>query len=260
MLKAQHELSDALNTHPALNQPLQMGLTLGKTSVATRWSVGTAPDNGLHMTVSENGNTYHLHVPGRADAKSPIKVTVKLEAADGRAAEHVLEGSKLMGAQFEGAFADLHAKVMGYLKKTFGSDLLKALNLGNTAESAASEPASAAAEAQTQPAVSSEDGYSWFRVQRSDQPDLRFKGKLTAYAQSPLRQGRQHVYSVFVTPSGKVVAIKEGLSVWLNERNLAEVQVFDKAEDIVAFFGYSWLAKSLYQQLALAQHAEETLE
>lgn len=276
MLKAQHEFTDALNAHTDGRQPLQMGLTLGKTTVMTRWSMGQSKDAGLQMTVSENGNTYRLHVPGRADANDGVKVTVKLETADGKSQEHTFEGAKLMAARFDGVFADLHAKVMGYLKKTLGSEGLKNLKLdaGSAVESSSTsaQPSSAADAAQSTEGAPDaqaaspvapaalQDDYTWYRVQRVDQADLRFKGKLAAYAQSQLRQGRQHLYSVFLTPSGKVVAIKEGLSVWLNERNLAEVRVFDRVEDCVPFFGYNGLAKAVYQQLSLSQHAEEVLE
>ena len=279
MLKAQHEFTDSLNAHAAGRQPLQMGLTLGKTSVLTRWSAGQSKEDGLQMTVSENGNTYRLHVPARADAKDGVKVSVKLETADGKTQEHTFEGAKLMAARFDGAFADLHAKVMSYLKKTLGAEGLKNLKLDadssvqtgaqtsapDEGEAVTAADSSAPAQADAQGAAAAEVDaadaeYRWFRIHRNDQADLRFKGKLAAHAQSTMRQGRQHLYSVFVTPSGKAVAIKEGLSVWLNERNLAEVAVLGRVEDCVSFFGYNGLAKAIYQQLGLSAHAEEVLE
>lgn len=275
MLKNHHELREALGTPMGLADPMQVGFKVGGAS--TSMSIGTSADGGLALTFSQNGHTYRLNVPSRADSAQTPKVTVTLEPAGGQPQEFVLEGSKLFDVKFSGPFAELHEKVLAYLKKTLSADRLNDLKSGgkpaDTAPAKPTETPSPAQPAQSGTAEApadvgaaadvpsaQEDRFRWFLVQRQDQPDLRFRGECKARAESPLRNGRQHAYTVFVTPSGKWVAIKQGLSMWLAERDIAEVKVVDKVEELVGFFGYGWLAKAIYDQLGLTAQVEEVLE
>lgn len=264
LLKTQQEFSGEAPLFAA-PCPFQMGLTLGSTTVSSRWTSGTAADAGLLLTFCENGNTYRVHIPARADAQGKARVTVTLQSSKGEPQEYTFEGSDLANAKFDEPFSTLHSKVLAYLRKTHGAGLFQATAGSKsetpsegTSEVAPAADASAGSPATEQP--TEEDPNRWYRVARAGQPDLRFKGRRVAYVQTPLRQGRQHVYSVYATPSGKHVAIKEGLSVWLNERNIVEVKVLEKLDACVEFFGYSGLAKALYQQLGMANQVEEVLE
>ncbi len=264
LLKTQQEFSGEAPLFAAPS-PFQMGLTLGGTTVSSRWTSGTSADAGLQLTFCENGNTYRVHIPARADAQGKARVTVTLQPPNGKPEEYTFEGSDLAKAQFAEPFRTLHSKVLAYLRKTHGAALFQATE-GSKPETAAqgtSEVAPAADSSTAAPEADQKaeaDPHRWYRVARVGQPDLRFKGQRVAYVQTPLRQGRQHVYSLYATPSGKHVAIKEGLSVWLNERNIVEVKVLEKLEECVDFFGYSGLAKALYQQIGMTHQAEEVLE
>ncbi len=273
MLKNHHELREALGTPMGQADPMQVGFKVGGTS--TSMSIGSSADGGLALTFSQNGHTYRLNVPSRADSAQAPKVIVTLHPAGGAAQEFVLEGSQLFDAKFNGPFSDLHEKVLAYLKKTLSTDRLNELKAGAKPQTPAEAPTAQDQAAPQAPqgseqspadvgsataAPAQEDRYRWFLVQRQDQPDLRFRGECKARAESALRNGRQHAYTVFATPSGRWVAIKQGLSMWLAERDIAEVKVVDTVEELVPFFGYGWLAKAVYDQLGLTSQVEEVLE
>lgn len=246
LLKNQFELRDLLaQPSPLFGDGVNVGLRVGQASGSLAF--GDSPD-GLVLNFSDGVRSYKLVMPVRVSATEPFKVKVTLNEGD-KTKEHVFEGADLFSAQVPEEFKALHARVLDYLKKVLPVSLLE--NLRAAAEAASpvrkDVPPAGAAEA----ASGTEEEFSWYHVKREDQADLNFRGKRIAKAETPLRHGRQNVYQVFVTPSGKYVGLKLGLSLWAGERDIATVNIAESAEALVPFFGYSPLAKALYAQLSL---------
>ena len=261
LLKNHFELRELLasTSTSLLNDPVKVGVRMG--SARGTMSLGQS-SKGLELSFTENGRGYRVVMPLRAAAGEPFKVKVTLTDGD-KSHEQEFEGLSLFSATMPEEFGALHARVVDYLKKSLPAALLEKLrahtgsSVSATAAQTTSE-ASAPSDSDTesvQPAAAATpqeaDPFSWYHVRRDDQPDLKFRGKSVARVDSALRNGRQTVLEVFVTPSGKYVGMKLGLSMWVGERDIATVQLADKPEDLVPFFGFSPLAKVLYERLEL---------
>lgn len=160
-------------------------------------------------------------------------------------------------------FAQIYARVVSYLKMalpaTFFNKNSSAATEQLNAEPETGATRSNAAEARSQPeAGKDEPEYRTYVIQRDNESNLRFTGRILASSASYPRNGRQFVCWVAQTKGGKYVAVRQGLSIWLGERDKTEVKVFEELNQVTQFFGFSNLAKSLYQQLGIA--AEENID
>jgi hypothetical protein len=270
LLKSHHELSELLSrsSSSVFGGPLNVGVRVGKSEGSMSVDSLSAGQQGFTLAFSEDERSYKLVLEPRASAADPIKVRVTLLEGEKRE-EHVFDGADLFSAALPEQFRALHTRVLDYLKKMLPEALLAKLQaVPKTATATATNaPASATTSAATAatdatapapetdaaaPAPASADEYSWYHVRRDDQPDLRFRGKSLGCVHTAVRNGRQTTLEVFVTPSGKYVGIKLGLSYWLGERDIATVHVADTLSELVPFFGFSPLSKALYERLAVS--------
>jgi hypothetical protein len=258
LLKSHFELNELLAQSPSsvFGGPLNVGVRLGKTEGTM--SVGQTAQ-GFTLSFSEDGRSYQLVLAPRASAAEPLKVRVTLIEGDKRE-EHAFDGAALFSAAMPEQFRALHARVLDFLKKMLPEALLAKLQAATDAPasgaagkeaSPGSQPVATESAAPTD-APAQADAFSWYHVRRDGQPDLRFRGKSLGCVHSAVRNGRQTALEVFVTPSGKYVGVKVGLSYWLGERDIATVQVAETLDALVPFFGFSPLAKALYERLAVA--------
>jgi hypothetical protein len=260
LLKSHHELSDLLSrsSSSVFGGPLNFDVRVGKSEGSMSVDSLSVGQQGFTLAFSEDERSYKLVLEPRASASDPIKVRVTLLEGDKRE-EHVFDGADLFSVALPEQFRALHARVLDYLKKMLPEALLAKLQAmpktaaDATAAAPSQAPAASAAETETTaPASVPADEYTWYHVRRDDQPDLRFRGKSLGCVHTAVRNGRQTALEVFVTPSGKYVGIKLGLSYWLGERDIATVHVAETLAELVPFFGFSPLSKALYERLAVS--------
>lgn len=268
VLKAQNELQEVLSGMGE-KFPSEVGLSIGKTAVKSSWVAGEGVERSFNLVVNENGIEYNIQVPC---ATSPSKgLKVRLVFPNGSSEEILFSGVNTITESLPPAFREVHGKVLKYLDAYFGKEWLKNTqsfidsNVSQKVQPGeAKEPSSEVADSKEtpQPAPTQEavNEYQWYVVRRANQKDLKFKGKLLATGRTAFRQGRQYVLSVFETPSGKIVAVKEGLSMWLNERDITDVGIFESLQELPAFFGYGALAKAIYLKVGLTESTEEVIE
>jgi len=269
LLKSHHELS-AILSHAASSSvfggPLNVGVKVGKSEGTVSVDGLSRGPQGFTLAFAEDDRSYKLVLEPRATASEAIKVRVTLIEGDKRD-EHVFDGANLFSAAVPEQFHALHVRVLDYLKKMLPEALLAKLQAGAPATTPASSSVAPAVAPGTPPAAvaapsaptaefaattpETADEFAWYHVRRDDQPDLRFRGKSLGCVHTALRNGRQTALEVFVTPSGKYVGLKLGLSYWMSERDIATVQVADSLAELVPFFGYSVLAKALYERLTV---------
>lgn len=260
-LKNHFELRERFLRQPsALLIPFDIALNLGSGlpgSTAMRMVSG----NGvLELHFREGARSLVVIAPVAQLAGDAAQLEVTL--GDGaRKTSHKVSAEGLASLEVPAGFAGLKDKVVKHLQSLFPAALGKAKPSdsgasGEEQSGAAAAPASESAGQATAPAP--EDEHRWYVVQRHNEPDLKFRGKLLASRQSLVHKGRSYVYAVFETPSGKFVGIKRGLSHWLGERDTIEVSVVDSKEQLPSFFGYSPLAKALYADVGLP--CQEVLE
>lgn len=259
LLKSHHELSDLLSRSSSsmfggpLNVDVRVGTSEGSVSVD---SLSLGPQ-GFTLAFSEDERSYKLVLEPRASATDPIKVRVTLLDGEKRE-EYVFDGADLFSATLPEQFCALHTRVLDYLKKMLPEALLAKLQAASKTAAADSPAPAAPAPATENTTAVPADEYPWYHVRRDDQPDLRFRGKSLGCVHTAVRNGRQTALEAFVTPSGKYVGIKLGLSYWLGERDIATVHVADSLAELVSFFGFSPLSKALYERLAV--NTAEVLE
>lgn len=271
LLKAQHELREALQPHET---PFNLNLLLGPVKDPRQFSVTRSRDGTAVLTVTEGARKYDLKLTAATEQAGP-KAVLTLTDDKGQRTEHHFVNAASLTAHLPKEWQALHESVQDYLRRILGPSYEAILSARRarpeatqteTANSAAdpAAPASEACDTQEQGPGRAESQKAvaellTVTVRREGQRDLRFKGVALADARSGLRNGRQIAYRVFRTEAGKIVAIKEGLSMWLCEHDRAEVQVYDKLDEVAAFFGYNGLAKHLYAQLGLEQALVEEL-
>lgn len=257
LLKSHFELSELLAQSPSsiFGGPLNVGVRVGKSEGTM--SVGQTAQ-GFTLAFSEDERSYKLVLAPRASAAEPLKVQVTLIEGDKRD-EHTFDGAALFSATMPEQFRALHARVLDFLKKMLPEALLAQVPAAAPAADAGDKRVAAGHPGSTDggiPAAADtavqSDEFSWYHVRRDGQQDLRFRGKSLGAVHSAVRNGRQTALEVFVTPSGKYVGVKVGLSYWLGERDIATVQVAETLDALVPFFGFSPLAKTLYERLAVS--------
>lgn len=279
LLKAQHELQHSLG---ALNHPFDLKLMLDPTVETRSMSVSSERGGKTRFFVQDGARSYDLSLVLSSKDGGPQAV-LRLTDASGKVSEHHFVDAEQLTQYLPAEWQSLHKEVQEHLSRMFGpkfATLFKRQSAQPKPETTSAAPADngegstpAQAAASSAPddaaAAQSSDGVNAspqassallsVTVRREGARDLRFKGRLLAHVRTPLLRGRQHAYRVFRTEGGKIVAIKEGLSMWLNEHDRVEVQVYDDLEAIVAFFGFSPLAKALYEQLGMGEALVETL-
>jgi hypothetical protein len=128
----------------------------------------------------------------------------------------------------------------------------------DTAGAANVEPSDAAAAS-----TKGVDTFEPVSLERHNEPVLQFRGRLLARVTSPLVNARRYVLSVYETPGGNQVAVREGLSMVPFEcpRTEAKKLPADATERLAAlqaFFGFNATARALYR--ALGAEPVETID
>lgn len=261
LLKNHFELRDVA-AHLFPSSPFNLALDFGS-GRCSRMSVGMQ-DGQLCIAFTESDRAYALSLPMKSGPDGVIlKVTL---TENGNTSTQDIRAEEFFGTELPESFRALHEKVAQYLKSLLPASFFakKATAATETKQAAEPAPSPAPAPAEAEASAVAEvpaapaDEYRTYLVRRQEQPDVRFKGKLIASADTYPRNGRQHHAKVFQTPGGKFVGLKLGTSMWPGESDRAIVQVADTAQDLVAFFGYNALAKALYSQLSLTH--EEVVE
>jgi len=99
-----------------------------------------------------------------------------------------------------------------------------------------------------------------FTIDRDDSAPLSFTGELIAKAAShPDRAhggwsgqtGRWQTLALYRTAAGRYVCQSIRHTMWQGESDTCEAEAVGDLAGIVAFFGYSWLAKVLYRKAGL---------
>ena len=104
-------------------------------------------------------------------------------------------------------------------------------------------------------------------VQRDDERDLSFEGKLIAVAQTSPNNacsdysgspGRWTELYLYKTRAGQMVCWRAERTQWQGERDQHEGKVCMDADGVVAFFGAGRLAKELYDSAGIdaAEHID----
>lgn len=287
LLKAQHELQHSLG---ALNHPFDLKLMLDPTRETRSMSVSSERGGKTRFFVKEGARSYDLSLVLDPSDGGP-KAALRLTDANGKVSEHHFVDAAQLTKYLPAEWQSLHKEVQEHLSRMFGPKFAAlfqgqgaqakpasttATPAGAQENNATNQPVAADAAAQSAEATSAAGDTGAAHAAPASEPanadlltvtvrregarDLRFKGRLLAHVRTPLHRGRQHAYRVFRTEGGKIVAIKEGLSLWLNEHDRVEVQVYDDVEGVIAFFGFSPLAKALYAQLGMSEAAVETLD
>jgi len=91
--------------------------------------------------------------------------------------------------------------------------------------------------------------YEEYIVERDNDVDLRFTGKLLAETSSrdPYNdRGRWFDLSLYQTVGGKFICQKEDITRWQGEHNRNQAEVCQSLEEVKAFFGNGWASKELY--------------
>jgi hypothetical protein len=257
-LKNHQEMQALLGTpRSGPKSPLEWALSLGGSN--TGMSLHSDAKNGVLFKFTQGPRSYQVQIPANAQNLDDAAILLKLEKV-GRAAQTCsVTGAQLAQLKLSDEFVELHKTAMAHLKQFYSmgtqpktDDSKASAPSLNEATNSPSEPAdSPAQEAAPTPE------FSDHLVVRDNLPNLKFKGKLLASVCTAPRNGRQRVYSVYESESGKKIGVKKGVSYWLGERDMAEASVFESTDDLLKFFGYDTLAKFLYQELSLVEHAEE---
>lgn len=210
------------------------------------------------FSVQEEGRYFVVSFPLDLSSQPPGEVTVKWKerhSAEPQSRSIALKDFFEWKPPIE--FNQVYSRIVAYLKMLLPAAFFKKeaerapANL-DTHQEAPSEASNVVGSAVKQSPADAPVRMQTYIIQQDDEPNLRFTGTILASAASYPRNGRQFVLCVAKTQGGKFVAIRQGLSIWLGEKDNVEVKVFDELAQVTDFFGYSNLAKNLYQQLGLA--------
>lgn len=94
-----------------------------------------------------------------------------------------------------------------------------------------------------------DDDVKEFILERDNDVDFKFKGKIIAHASSKDHYkdgGRWFELTLYKTVGGNFVCEKEDVTRWVGERNRHKAEWFDNVEDVKSFFGNGWVSKELY--------------
>lgn len=105
------------------------------------------------------------------------------------------------------------------------------------------------------------DDMEIIELQIDNAPNLRFNGKLVAYASSSPDQATGSWYSgqvgrwtelrLYKTAGGKYICHQIGRTQWQGERDRYSGAVCETEAEVIAFFGHRWLAKELYEHAGI---------
>jgi hypothetical protein len=87
-------------------------------------------------------------------------------------------------------------------------------------------------------------------IERDNEPALRFTGEKIAEVSSRHFEGprssRWTELTLYRTAKGRLICEQVGKSLWVGESNRRKAAIADNADEVLAFFGFGWLAKDLY--------------
>lgn len=105
-----------------------------------------------------------------------------------------------------------------------------------------------------------------FKLERTNDPDLRFDGELIATdCTSPDKNygsawsgetGRWKEGAIYRTKACKYVGWLKNHTQWQGEFPVADAIVTDDLNKLIEFFGHDWLAKQLYEEAGIDDSEE----
>lgn len=231
--------------------PFNIALDFGAAGTPSSLKLGVE-GNQLVILAQDKDRSFSLTtaLPG-AQGQANALYSVKLKTPDGEFARQ-MTASDLAGLEVPADFVALHEKVVRHLKSLFPASFATSATAPTASPAPApTDTACAGAAPESASPEQPVPEFNTYVVKRQNQPNLRFEGKLLAQVTGLPVRGRGFVFSVYETPSKKLVAIKVGYSHWLNEQDTVLTRVAQIKEELVEFFGYAHPAKALYQQLEM---------
>lgn len=205
----------------------------------------------LPMVPAGDGAQPSLSYRDDTDGQKPVVIELS-----GQEAFNDLVSSKEDAGKFPEQLVALHSHVLSFLRSRLPQVAATALPVGSAAEKgAATAPENSPVANSIAPKVPE---YTPMVLERNGQRDLRFEGRLVAGVRSAPVNGRWMEMAVLETKSSKRVGVKTGYSLWRGESDRREVAVLGSDEELLQFFGFTALAKTLYSRLGL--DAVETLD
>lgn len=237
-------------------------------------------DNQGKFTVraTQAGRTYEAELPFKGESVADLKAGIKL-SEKALILDTKLEGEAfLAGDDIPEAFRALHQLVVRHAQRNLGWLKNGTSSLGKQRLDKADQPPQPEQVSQAEQAVnhlfktvsaqakvvldelfgtegetstSQAAQFQEVRIQRTNEPDLKFTGKLLGHVRSVEKNGRFWAYTVFETTGGNLVAVKEGFSRWMDEAKRSDTLVTKDRQELVPFFGSSPLARALYAKLGV---------
>lgn len=245
-LKNHQELQTYLQgAKTAHRSPFSWALQLN--GAGSGMSLSTDASKGMVLAVTRGPLSYELTVPRDAAVLNNTPLTLTIRKAGTLPQVVQLNGSELLQLKLTPEYQELHESALAHLRQfyVFSEKDQTPSPTANQEATAGDTPAADA----SAPAKPAESEYEWITVERANQPNLKFKGKLVAQVRSPFRNARQYVFSVFKTEAGAQIGIKQGVTHWFRERDTLEARVIENGKALVEFFGYGDTAKQLYKEL-----------
>lgn len=280
-LKNAHEFQQMMQFQNSLDDDI-VGWALNLQQNGIHAAVTNHGKQGVTLELKQQGLRYYLHVPPVPQDFKKATLTLELSRAGAIPQRVTLTGQELLDLQLVPAYQALQKFAVHFVQTNYLSkDALVASpevtsNAIKSTETAPPESSSeeTSPQAQEAPATGNEatqpaqvpapeapaPEFTDYVIYRDNAANLKVKGKVIGRTRTVPYAGRYKVFTVIQSQGGKFVGIKEGVSMHLGERNTSEAQVFDSFSDLPGFFGYSPVAKALYEQMGQSAIAVEEIE
>lgn len=246
-------LETALRADRAL-VPLQFELDAHEARVLTRH------DGAYHLQYGRRNGLRHYAAQVVFSPQEPDAARAVLMLGDRHGVQTVhLNGEAVLDAKrVPPAFQDAHERMVGCLKQLQARTGEGAQSAAATAAGqpdGADAPGTQADEARAdRPAP--ELQFEPVSLERADAPTLQFRGRKLAEVVGPLVSSRRYVLTVYETPAGNQVAVRQGQSLVPFEAPRTEAKKLpaEPAERLAAlrsFFGFNPTARALYRALGV---------
>jgi hypothetical protein len=230
-------------------------------------------DGTYHVHCSEQSGLRHYAAQVAFQPGKPQSARATLVLTDRAGPQTVhLAGDAVFDAQrVPSAFRDAHGHLVERIQRLCAETQARQITSQHTddatrggAQNATVQPESVAgAAADTAQTAAAADSFEEVSLERDGQPTLQFRGRMLARVLGPLVGKRRYVLTVYGTPAGNQVAVREGVSLVPFETPRVEaVKLPQEAEErlaaLQAFFGFNPTARTLYR--ALGVEPVETVE
>lgn len=273
---------DFLESHFAQLEALERHLRRDRGFLPLQLNFGTHDvqvvaqrDGTCHVHCAEQTGLRHYaaQVAFKPNDPSSARATLLLSDRSGAQTVHLTGDAVFDATRVPSAFRAAHERMVTRITRLCAKDAAQLDARSTSPEGArlsAPEPSTdeaAAAQAtqatRSSAGAASEKGFEEVLLERHNQPTLRFQGRALAQVLGPLVGKRRYVLTVYETPAGNQVAVREGVSLVPFEMPRVEAVKLpaDTAERLQAlqeFYGFNATARALYR--ALGVEPVETIE